>query len=193
MRQPTKYKIGFDFDGVIWNANVVLCDIIHKTLKIEIRPKDVIEYSIEKLLGITKEEFNKVVDELISVEKTCSINPFPGVLEFLKDWYNLGNNIHIITARWDEEPLHLFFEQHLSDIPICIHRASPKGGIINELGLTHFVDDHLKVIVELANIGVQPIIYDQPYNQISERSLLNQIAWRVFSWADIRKLFIEGG
>lgn len=183
-------KIGFDMDGVIAESNELLCQVINEILGMNVVPNDFTEYGIEKCLGLSQEQVQTIVDEFCTVEQTCKLKPMSGAIEFLQDWHKLGHDIHIITNRKNEEPLYLFFEKYLPNICINIHHANPKGRLIKKLGCSHFIDDRPLTILDLANEGIYPIIYSQPYNLNLGRRL-EKLALRIFSWGDMRRIFIE--
>lgn len=184
-------KLSFDFDNVISDSSSALCQIIYEIFDIKVRPEDFTEYGIEKCLGFSKEQCQVVIDEFCTVEQTCKLKPISGAIDFILDWHELGHNINVITTRKNEEPLHLFFEKYLPDICINVYSANPKTSLIKELGITHFVDDHPEIVLQLANEGICPIVYSHPYNLNLGRRL-EKLALRVFNWDDMRRKFIEG-
>ena len=184
-------KIGMDFDGVVASTNELLCDLIYEILGMKVKTEDFTEYGIDKCLNLSQKQCQEIINELGTVEQTCRLEPMFGAIEFLQDWHKLGHDIHIITTRKNEEPLHLFFEKYLPDICVNIHSANPKTELIKKLKITHFIDDHPEIVLDLANNGVCPIVYSHPYNLNLGRRL-EKLALRVFSWNDMRRVFIEG-
>jgi len=183
-------RIGFDFDNVISDSSSAICQIIYETFDIKVRPEDFTEYGIEKCLGFSQEQCQVVIDDLGTMEQTYKLKPISGSIRFIEDWHKLGHDINVITTRKNEEPLHLFFEKYLPDICINVYSANPKTWLIKELGITHFIDDHPGIILQLANEGICPIVYSHPYNLNLGRRL-EKLALRIFSWNDMRRIFIE--
>jgi uncharacterized HAD superfamily protein len=182
-------KLGFDFDGVIGESDTVLCDIINKRFGLNTTPKDFIDYEICNCINITREQRRSVIDELLTPNQTFRIKPARGALKFIQEWYEIGNKIEVVTTRNDHHPVYLFFEQYLPNVEVCIYSSRDKGTFCKKLGMTHFIDDHPQNILDLANAGIQPIVFDQLYNRNLSR-LLEQLIWRVHSWEGVKKLFI---
>jgi uncharacterized HAD superfamily protein len=61
------------------------------------------------------------------------------------------------------------------------HHAA-KLSVIKELGLNFFLEDHLETCEELFQNGINPIVFDQPWNRASNS------LFRVCSWNDFQKL-----
>jgi uncharacterized protein len=181
-------RCAFDFDSVIADITP-MCELISKKLGIPVCLEDIPQYNIEECFSLTNHETKEIIDEFLGFHFTQRLEPIPGAIEVLTEWYESGNDIIVITSREDEEFIYPWLLKHLSDIEICVYSSKSKGALCRELQITHFVDDCPSNLVDLANAGIVPIVFTQPYNRQlgSHRSLLKDLLIRVNSWEELRE------
>ncbi|MFA5025052.1 MAG: hypothetical protein WC503_00895 [Candidatus Shapirobacteria bacterium] len=184
-------KIGFDFDAVLVNSALVLCDILSQTLNRLVLPEEICLYDIQKgFPQLSDKDIIHVIDSLVNMDNTFKIPPYPGALDFLR-WYGKSNlEIIIITNRVDLTPVSVYLESNLDKKTfekIRLFYSKEKGPLSRALGLKYFIEDRFQNIVNLANHGVVPIIFKQNWNKnrISQKSNLFDLCVFVDSWEDI--------
>jgi hypothetical protein len=76
-----------------------------------------------------------------------------------------------VTARPDKEPIALWLQYFLK-APVygnirlvAMGEHDNKAGYIKGLGLDFFVDDRLQTCLTLADEGITPLVYNQPWNR----------------------------
>lgn len=183
-------KIGFDFDAVLVQSDLILCDILSQTLNRLVLPEEICLYDIQKgFPELSDKDTAHVINSLVNMENTFKIPPYPGALDFLR-WYGKSNFIYIITNRTDKEPMRAYLESNLDKNTfekVIVLFAKEKGPIARKIGLEYFVEDRFQNVVNLANYGVVPIIFKQNWNinRISQKSNLFDLCIFVDSWEDI--------
>jgi len=183
-------KIGIDFDAVLVQSDLILCQILTEKLGYVVLPERIKAYAIEECCPeLSSDDVRDVIEKLVCMEYTFQIPQYPGALDFLK-WYGKSNEIIIITNRIDLEPVEVYLRHHLDKNTfdqIRLFYAKEKGPLARSLGLEYFIEDHLVNVINLANHGVIPILFRQNWNEnvISKRSNLFDLVHFVNSWEDI--------
>lgn len=189
-----RLKFGFDIDGVVADLNTLLTKVSAEYLGQHLIPEDTKFYLLRHCYGgISLDMEKKIVDEVLTKERTKELEPERGAIETLKKWYRRYGKLTFITSREDPDVLQPFIEKYFTDqFEYEIYYEGLKGHLCNQLNITHFVDDYIFNAVDLANHGVFPIIYDQPYNRncVSSR-LMGRLCSRVFGWEDFDFKYLQ--
>jgi len=188
-------KLGFDFDGVICDISEYLIKKVSEKLQRDITKDDFKKYHLNKSFPdeLSKTDVTEIIKEVIEYDKHPLID---GARYFFDNFYNkeFGKQINIITGRpsWSTS-ISKFMFNHFPDFKISIIHVNnmEKGLPAKKIGITHFVEDNLYASIDLANHGIVPIIFNQPWNKVSERTLLNNVAIRVRTWKEIEKYITE--
>ena len=187
-----KIRIGIDIDGVLTNLRQFHIDYASKyccenNINFSFNLN---HYDIANTLNITKEEEKSFWDEYLNFyAKEEIIRPF--AKEILDKLKNDGNEIYIITARWnadrDDEigenmrsiTKNWLYENSINyDKLIFVKDSKLQSCIDNKIDL--MIEDDSKNIDELAK-KIPVICYDAEYNR---KSVGNNII-RCYSWYDI--------
>ena len=175
-------------------TDYVLCRLLSEHLGKQIYPEDIQTYHIEdQFPAVSKQEARKIIDKMLEVENTMSAPPVEGAFDFLR-WYARENDIYIITTRKNTEAVKVYCESIMDyntyRKTTFIGTKYEKGKICRNLGITYFIDDYMKNIIDLANNGVVPMLFLRNWNRriISRRSLLSEVVRFIWSWEDVYSL-----
>jgi len=179
-----KLNIGIDIDGTVTEANDWLLEA-NRYFKKSIQPKDVTRYEIEKVMGVTKEEYDEfyaLCGEKIHTDTKMRF----GVQEVLKS-LSKNHGLHFITAR--EEKMRDVSVGWLrqNKIPmdtITLLGHANKAGQAKELECSLFVEDSYNNAMHLAKAGIDVLLIDCSYN----KGHLPKNVTRVHNWFEIRQI-----
>jgi len=181
--------LGFDVDSTLIRTDLVLLDLIAKKLGYQVSPDLFHTYDIQACCpSLSTEDVNDIIYAVGEMEHTFKIPPYSGAMDFLR-WYAKTHPIYIITNRCNTETVYAYLQHHLDKKTydrVKIFHAKEKGKLAKSLGITHFIEDHILHIVNLANYGIIPIMMEQNWNKkLSHSSLLRDLIYVVRSWEDI--------
>jgi len=186
-------RCGFDIDGTITNMNLLITEISSKLLGIELDPSDTEYYFLRYNYGGIPLSIEKaIIEEALSVKSSEKLQPIEGAIEVLKEWSEFTKEpIIMITAREDDNALLPFINNYLKDqFPFKIYYGfRQKGALCKELNITHFIDDFIFNLIDIANSGIIPLIFDQPYNRKINRRM-SRLAQRIYSWKHFKSIYL---
>lgn len=179
-----KLNIGIDIDGTV----TAPCDWLHKANLFfgrDVKPKDVNRYEIDKVMGVTKEEYDEFYT-LYGEEIHSDAPARLGAREALNSLHGT-HSLHFITAR--EEKMRNVSIGWLSrhKIPmdsITLLGHSNKAPQAKALGCGLFVEDSYDNAVTLAKEGIGVLLLDCSYN----KGALPKNVRRVHNWFEIRQI-----
>ena len=188
-----KLKIGFDFDGVIGDMNEVITEVAARHLGVTLDPKNTENYFLRYCYGGMSLDMEKaIINDSLTFESTKKLKPIDGAIDALKRWQEYSQNkVTIITARESEYVLSPFINTYLEDIDHEIfYGQKKKGEICRMLDLTHFIDDFIFNLIDIANHGILPLLFDQPYNHDLPRRL-TKLVTRIYSWSHFNTYYLH--
>lgn len=163
--------LAFDIDGVVADTMRVFVDLARERYGLRHLTKEHLTcYDLRRCVAAPPH----VIDELICLtlddEHTAKIPAMEGAAHVLEQLAQRGP-LRFVTARvWPES-----IEQWLHALLPQIDRASitviatgdpeRKHTILHSMQVRHFVEDRLETCHLLAQKGIQPILFDQPWNR----------------------------
>jgi len=182
-------SVGFDFDGVIADIGEAFirlaCDSYGYC---SINLEDISSFQVEHCIDIPHKIVERIFDDILQDSLGTGLKPMSGAVETLAR-LSLFADVTIITARPALQPVRDWFDFYCTpEIRRNIRLVATgdhdnKEEYIRECGLQHFIDDRTLTCLQLAEAGLSPIVYTQPWNQ-------NQHALpAVANWAEIADLF----
>ena len=163
-------KIGFDFDGVIADigeafVRLACSDYGYCSLRVE----DLSSFQVEECLDIPGRVIERIFDDILEDSLAVGLKPMTGAIETLSGLSRLAA-ITVITARPSLEPVRAWFD-HFCDSEtnsriqlIATGDHDDKERYIRQCGLHHFVDDRTITCLYLAEAGLAPLVFNQPWN-----------------------------
>ncbi len=174
-------NIGFDIDGVISNFVVGFVKVVENDYNLILTEADIYCHDLDLVLGITKEERNKLIRKTIL--KGLELNP--GAKQTLAKLSSEGHRIFILTARsnilikttrkWLKEKTIPYYQ--------LLHLEEGKK-YQTDVNLDVVVEDNLEDAIGFSQKVKNVLIYDHPWNQTKN---VKKIIRRVYDWDDIYK------
>lgn len=126
--------------------------------------------------------WDKYFDEIIS-----QIKPFTFAPEMIKKLKNDGNEIIIITARYNDGKTNVeriskeWLEKNNIPFDEFYFNAQDKGVVAKEKNIDIFIDDSFTNCIKVANEGIQTFLM----NSRTNKGLEDEKITRVYSWPDV--------
>lgn len=164
-------RVGFDFDGVIADigeAFIRLACNDHGYCSIKL--EDIKSFQVEHCLEIPIETVEVIFNDILMDPLKSGLKPMPGAIDTLTRLCN-HSGVTIITARAEIQPVMDWFAYYCLPADMAKIKLIATGDhdnkeeYIRTYGLTHFIDDRTLTCLQLADAGLQPIVFSQPWNQ----------------------------
>jgi uncharacterized protein len=182
-------EIAFDIDGVVADTMAVFVRLAHERYGLTHLTKDHLQcYNLYECLSLEREVIDDLICLTLDDEHTLQIPPMPGAPEVLTALSDHAP-LRFITARIWPESITGWLTGTLSSVPSgridVIATGSPesKPGVLKQLGVRYFVEDRPETCRMLAEAGIKPILFEQPWNKNMQLSDLV----RVSDWRQIRE------
>jgi uncharacterized protein len=164
-------KLAFDIDGVVADTMAVFIRLARERYGLEHLHKDHLHrYDLRQCLDLD----HAIIDDLICLtlddEHTMQIPPVPGAPEVLAETSRHAP-LRFITARIWPESITEWLYLHLPQVPreriqvIATGSPEAKLRVLHDLRVRYFVEDRLETCHFLAQDGIQPLLFDQPWNR----------------------------
>ena len=180
--------IGFDIDGVVADTMGAFLCVAREDFGItHVRREHITTYWLEECLPISSDIIGTIIDRLLYDPIGVGLVPFPGVRSALLALAQHGP-LTFVTARPVGEPIVNWLHKLLPELPmehlkvVATGHHAAKPEVLMGLGLKCFVEDHLETCRDIGRCGIQPIVFDQPWNQGPDAFL------RVGSWPELVRL-----
>lgn len=186
-------RLGFDFDGVIADtAEAFLRIACYKYNICDIRVEEITSFEIEQCLYLEQKIIDKIFMEIQLDPVSAGLKPMPDAVEVLIELSGYGQ-LTVVTARSQAKPVKQWLENVMPKRACSRIRVIASGEHddkirhINKHNLTHFIDDRAETCTMLDNAGINPFVFNQPWN-VNRHNLPT-----VNCWQEIRSLCISEG
>lgn len=189
--------VGFDFDGVIFDMAKPLSRELSRLLGREISPEHINTWRLEDCFGLAPRQVREVVLAAQREEWLQEDHLIPGAREVLSSLAE-DRPLVVITARPQTGPVADFLSRQLEvdrgRLTVAFSPAEEKGVLAYRWKLRAFVDDYPLSLLSVMQYGVQPLLFDQPWNRKlpSGRSQAFQAMKRVYGWTQLERV-LKGG
>lgn len=162
---------GFDLDEIICDFVGPLIEETNRHFGINLQFKDLEEYYLHSVLGMTEEETRPVFDILCRPEKMMQLPLLSEGYNILRELKRRNCKIVIITARGPRisDTTRLWLEQHnvpYDELFFTNHEA--KGPFAKEANVSCFVEDHPLHANSVAKEGIKVFTPILPWNKNRE-------------------------
>ena len=182
--------LAFDIDGVVADTMAVFVKLAHERYGFTwLTKEDLRRYDLHACLKVAPE----IVDELICMtlddEHTRQIPPMHGAAEVLTDLAGYGP-LRFVTARIWPESIIGWLHRTLPDVAssrievYATGHPEAKFSILKELKVQYFLEDRVETCEHLSHNGIQPLLFDQPWNRVPEAGVFP----RIENWAQLGHL-----
>lgn len=183
-------RLAFDIDGVVADTMTLFVELAHERYGLrDLTKEDLHEYNLYRCLPDLDRQ---IVDDLICLtlddEHTALLPPVPEAPAVLTELAERGP-LRFVTARIWPESIISWLKKTLPDVPdsgiqvIATGAPEAKAEILRNLGVHYFVEDRLETCRLLAKDGIQPILFDQPWNRKNPPAAFP----RIESWQQLRQ------
>jgi len=174
-------ELAFDIDGVVADTMAVFVRLAHEHYGFTwLTKEDLRQYDLRACLNVDPE----IVDELICLtlddEHTQQIPPVDGAVAMLTKLARHGP-LRFVTARIWPDSIIRWLHQTLPEVDSCRIEVFASGlpeakcGILRELKVRYFVEDRVETCKLLSQSGIQPLLFDQPWNRVPEAAAFPRI------------------
>ncbi|MDY0039893.1 MAG: hypothetical protein RBS57_06240 [Desulforhabdus sp.] len=188
MIQPA--ELAFDIDGVVADTMAIFVRLAHDRYGLSHITKEAMTcYNLYSCLNLEPEVIDDLICLTLDDEHTMQIPPMPMAPDVLTELAGHGT-LRFVTARIWPESIICWLQQTLSQVSpdkievIATGSPEAKLGILKDLQVRYFVEDRLETCHLLAQEGIQPLLYDQPWNRSP-----NQFP-RFDSWQQLRPIIL---
>ena len=163
--------IGFDIDGVVADTGGAFLRIANEEYGINsISLDDITSFEVIDCLDVDQGIIEEIFIRLLDDPLTAGLQPMEDAIPVLHRFADEAP-LTFITARPHEKPIARWLKHYLQPATFEKIRLVARGvhdnktAYIKDLGLKYFVDDRLQTCRMLANEGITPLVYNQPWNK----------------------------
>lgn len=181
-------NICIDIDGTITNPYFWL-DMANKYFNKNITIDEVTDYEIDKVMGITREEYNDFYNKNKLEMHNEQISLRENAKETIEELIKL-NNIYFVTARDEDLKIITYSYLKKKNIPyddVFVLGTSYKVEMAKKLKCDVFIEDSYANALQLSESGFKVLLIDTNYN----RKPLNKNIIKVYSWNEIHETIKE--
>ena len=177
-------ELAFDIDGVCADTFRAFVEVARRDYGIAIDYDQITEYEFWKILDITEEICQKIIQRILDEPIQMGIRPMDGSVNVLKRLAGKGP-VLFVSARPEKESILEWIKNYLCSVDPALIRIEAVGGheekasVLLENGAKYFIEDRLETCYLLDRASVVPIVFDQPWNRKDHPFA------KVTSWLDI--------
>ena len=174
-------SIAFDIDGVCADTAQLFIDIASSHYQMKpFLPSQITQYSFFKTIDLSDKDISKVIEKIVYGMYTERLYPIMDAFNVLNQF---SHPILFVTARTSGDVISTWISHFLltSDFEVVATKTpEAKKEVLLERYIAYFVEDHLQTCYELAEVGIVPILFAQPWNRIPH-PFLEVTSWQDFS------------
>lgn len=167
-------ELAFDIDGVVADTMAVFVRLAREHYGFTWMTKDDLrQYDLHACLSIDRGVLDELICMTLDDEHTQQVPPMQGAAEVLTELAEHGP-LRFVTARIWPESIVRWLHQTLPDVDssrievFATGLPEAKCDILRELKIRYFVEDRLETCELLSQNGIQPLLFDQPWNRLPE-------------------------
>jgi len=186
-------RLAFDIDGVVADIMTTFLDMAQE--RFGPHPfcyDDITTFRLEECLDFDPEIIAVLIREIIDRPHELTVAPFPQAVPVLSRLAE-EDPLVFVTARDRAEPIQLWLNQALAPVPSraiwVMATGDPDGKVpyLRAHAIEYFVEDRLETCFDLAQAGITPILFAQPWNRRPHPFL------EVKGWPDLARLLFKDG
>jgi uncharacterized protein len=163
--------LAFDIDGVVADTMAVFVELARERYGFTwLTKEDLRQYDLHACLNAAPEIVNELICTTLDDEHTQQIPPMRGAAKVLTELARRGP-LRFVTARIWPESIIRWLHQTLPDVDssrievFATGLPEAKAAILKELKVRYFLEDRLETCELLSHSGIQPLLFDQPWNR----------------------------
>jgi len=179
----------FDIDGVVADTMGTFISIARKDYGIkDIRKEQITDYWIEQCLPVPEKIVWEIVERIVEDPFGVGLRPITGAKEALLAFARYATPLTFVTARPKKSSIEMWLQELLNELPkehirvIATGEHAKKVEVLKDEGYRYFVEDNIETCLQLYEVGINAIVFDQPWNRSSTPFK------RVRSWRELLEL-----
>lgn len=163
--------IGFDIDGVVADTASAFIRLAREKYGLgDIDPNTITAFQVEDCLDIDTNKVEEIFSHLMTDPLDHGLEPMPHAIRVLNELATTAP-LTFITARPQKPPIEKWLQTFLSPTAsremrlVAMGEHDGKVNHIKELGLQYFIDDRAETCIRLAEEGISPYVFNQPWNR----------------------------
>ncbi|NTW35396.1 MAG: haloacid dehalogenase [Syntrophobacteraceae bacterium] len=184
--------MAFDIDGVVADTMATFLNLARERYGLSHLTKEHIYlYDLYQCLELDKEIIDDLICLTLDDSNTLATSPMSEAPCVLTDLARHGA-LRFVTARIWPESIIQWLRETLSQVQpqriqvVATGAPESKLRTLKEMGIRYFVEDRWETCVMLAREGIQPILFDQPWNRTPGAAQFP----RVENWRELRQWFL---
>ncbi len=165
------HRLAFDVDGVVADIMTTFLDLARERYGHgHLRYEDITTFRLEECLDLPSWIIRTLIRELIDRPHELPIEPFPQAVPVLTR-LAARTPLLFVTARDRATPIRVWLTRTLAAVPEEAIRVLASGDPEGKLhylkvhAIQFFVEDRLETCYQLAEHGITPILFAQPWNR----------------------------
>ncbi len=164
-------KTAFDVDGVVADTMTLFVEMARNQYGMaDLRYEDITSYDLTECLDIGADALKDMVARLLDDECTALLEPLPGAVAVLTSIGRRHGPLRFVTARPTLPPIDRWLRRQISLPDAAIDAVATgafeaKADVLLSKGVEWFVEDRLETCRQLAEVGINPIVFRQPWNR----------------------------
>ena len=184
-------RLAFDIDGVVADIMTTFLEMARERYGLEhLRYEQITTFFLEDCLDLEPWIIETLIRELIDRTHELPVAPFPHAVPVLTR-LSQETPLLFITARDRARPIQTWLHLTLDQVPREAIRVFATGDpdtkihYLKDHGIHYFVEDRLETCHHLAEHGITPILFAQPWNRQRHPFL------EVKDWPELAGLLFE--
>ncbi len=163
--------IAFDIDGVVADTMTLFLDIARQDYRVNgVRYEDMTCYSLEDCLDMDPVLIGTILERIMNGDYTTPLHAFEGSGQVLARIAPYRIPLLFVTARPHPGPISAWMEALVPVRPASLQVVATgsfetKAEVLLNKGMRFFVEDRLETCYQLKAVGIEPILYKQPWNR----------------------------
>ncbi len=188
IRKIDPRHLAFDIDGVVADIMSTFLHLARDRYGVHhLTYEDIVDFDLASCLKLDQWIIWEILDLLLNYPDQLEIAPLPEAVPTLTRLAQ-EQPVLFVTARDKAEPIATWLARQLPEVPrqalqiIATGHPDAKLTYLQEHNIHYFVEDRLETCFQLALSGIQPLVFDQPWNRRPHPFPV------VYSWRDLAEL-----
>jgi len=185
-------RVAFDIDGVVADIMTTFLNLARERYGCghHLRYEHITTFYLEECLDLEPRIIDALIRELIDRPHELPIEPFPHAVPVLSRLAR-ETPLLFVTARDRAAPIQIWLRRTLDPVPPEAIRVLATGDpdtklhYLKDHHIEYFVEDRLETCWPLAEAGITPILFAQPWNRHPHPFP------EVQGWPDLARLLFE--
>jgi hypothetical protein len=161
--------IAFDFDGVVADTFRLFVQMANQEHGLNLAYEDITEYDFLNVIDIDHHIAARILQTITEIPPDLDLKPNKGAAGTLAR-LAASSPLLLITARPNGQPVYRWFEKTMPELVPALRieatgESTAKLPVLKAREVRYFVEDRLDTCHRIAEMGITPIVYEQPWNR----------------------------